>query len=155
VDASVSLHELEEQVMPAIDTLEREAARLKREMQQLARSTAFQTHAVRTQEAAGEDGSDEEEGCPYDEDITEVTRTDEESSAGHFLQLDSTDLAPELSLLMGSLPLLSSTAPGIPVTRVLISSGSNAEQSATGDFDTQSSGEESTVVRSVLARLPK
>jgi hypothetical protein len=40
VEASVSLHDLEEHVMPAIDGLQREAAQLRREMRQAARATA-------------------------------------------------------------------------------------------------------------------
>lgn len=40
MEASVSLHDLEEHVMPAIDGLEREAAQLRREMRQVARATA-------------------------------------------------------------------------------------------------------------------
>jgi hypothetical protein len=173
VDASVSLHELEEQVMPAIDTLEKEAARLKREMQQLARATASKTqlrrgetpaaHAERTVGVLEGDDDYQSEEDEEEEDAVEGDRQDVPCDAGVFA---GRNMSPELSLLVGS--LLSSAPPsgatGIPMARVLLSAGQPAPITAgpiiTAIDEDDASAEDAAskqrgepLVKSVSARL--
>ena len=144
VDASVSLHELEEQVMPAIDGLEMEAARLKREVQELARraASAPRTHArggsvcAKPSEAKeSERGSDSEEEAS-DGDIpprASVEGSGFFSPGGKDYALEGlcglSDLSMsggELSLLMGMQTLMGAacapqvSAVGVPTARVII-----------------------------------
>ena len=135
VDASVSLHELEEQVMPAIDTLEQEAARLKREMQQLARQAAASGKAQERTTTT----TPERVEAPHSE--AEREEEDQVRLAGGgdaaVTWALPQELSPEFSLLMGMGSLLSGpsspaqlSATGMPMARVLISSMGGRHESA-------------------------
>lgn len=69
LEASVSLHDLEEHVMPAIDGLEREAAQLRKEIRQMARTTTVSKgglveagHGSGSAESSCRTGGEVEEG---------------------------------------------------------------------------------------------
>ena len=78
MDASVTLHELEEQVLPTLDALEQDTGRLQKEMQQLSRRLSDKkAHA-----ASNANVSDASEDS--DENIEEITRTEEDVAAIEF-----------------------------------------------------------------------
>jgi len=141
VDASVSLHELEEQVMPAIDGLEMEAARLKREVQELARraASAPRKHARGGSACANpsgaiesERGSDNEEASDAEVNVPAAGRgffspgTEDYALEGLCGLSDLSMPGGELSLLMGMQTLMGAgctptvSAVGIPTARVII-----------------------------------
>ena len=149
VEASVSLHELQEHVLPAIDNLEKEASRLKREMQSLGRqAAATQSHksapaTARAAKVLVPDSSMEEENYAdgrngkdaMDNEVDIEASDDAEDDAwDHHPQEHNQDrtgmgLPPDLTALMGSLIAggagsiyKQSGALGVPMARVVISS---------------------------------
>ena len=121
VDSTVSLHELEEQVMPAIDSLEEEAERLKQEVQTLARQASGAhasgtSHAVKKKafSAVGFHESDGEWQGSETEDSDK-----EEARPNMFPGI----LPKEISLIMGVKEMMgkaSSATIGIPTTKVVL-----------------------------------
>ena len=111
VESSVSLHELEEQVMPAIDSLEQGATKLNREMQQLARRVTR--------------GSEEVISADVNEEAPQPNfcRMMQQSEQASELRAGLAESLQDLQLLMG---LQNLVAPemggpvGIPTTHVVI-----------------------------------
>jgi len=143
VDASVSLHELEEQVMPAIDGLEMEAARLKREVQELARraASAPRKHARGGAACADPSGATESERGSDSEEASDAdVPLNVPGEGGGFFSPGTEDYTlkslcglsdmsmpgGELSLLMGMQTLMGAgcapkvSAVGVPTARVII-----------------------------------
>ena len=120
LDASVSLHELEEQVMPAIDRLEQEATRLKREMQQLARQTCAPTVHDAAPASALQAWGDPVET----EDSDDLPEEEDVSSDADDLPQEST---PDVSSVLMNMSLQALLQPSVPVvavptTKVLLTS---------------------------------
>ena len=177
VDASVSLHELEEQVMPAIDALEQEAGRMKRDMQLLARAAALPT-AKRAAApcpqghgpAEDEDGEGNEKVSEPDREGTWEDEEEDEVNVHSGGPRVASDIPPEISLLMGMGSLLTSSprlqpgAAGMPVARVLISTGQGSQsrhqlgpvvsELAENSSEDASLAGDGGAVKSVLAQLP-
>ena len=140
VDASVSFHELEDQVMPAIASLEQEALRVKRDMQLLMRRTGPSRRGRSEQKQAVLDEPLQVESSVED-DYHHLSTDDKDSQGGaslpsdfyHHLSTDDKDsrggasLPTDFSLLMGMQTILgglstSVNVVGVPTTRVVIGS---------------------------------
>ena len=127
VDTSVSLHELEEQVMPAIDSLEQEAARLKREMQQMARKASTQSPLAKPpgkeMKLADKEAQERQLDLSDDDGDSAQESVDDESPA---------PAADDFPLLLGMGQCMAPPVPkigtvGVPVTRVVIQSNERRE----------------------------
>ena len=119
VDASVSFHELEDQVMPAIASLEQEALRVKRDMQLLMRRTGPSRRGRSEQKQVVLDEPLQVESS-VENDYHHLSTDDKDSRGGASLPTD-------FSLLMGMQTILgglstSVNVVGVPTTRVVIGS---------------------------------
>jgi hypothetical protein len=137
LEASVSLYELEEQVMPAIDSLEQETAKLQREMQTLTREAMRWPEEKRGARAA-RSPAEVAEACKEEPRGGDS----EELALGSFGDIADLSLP---SLLMGSLmagrPALS--AAGVSTARVLlVSSDAHAAPLLSTDARIESDCEE-------------
>ena len=131
VDASVSLEELQEQVIPAIKSLQTEAACLKRELQTLARKTAGEStsRSPEMQSAAPEraDYSESEEVEVFPEDASSMYTESEYEESKAML---GTPTVPDINAIMGTLCKQAvcgfhaqrggASSIGVPVARVVI-----------------------------------
>lgn len=150
VEASVSLHELEDDVMPALAALEEDSSRLKKQVQQLARTMTprgggrlpARAERAASAEILGDAGGDSNATV---ERAAVLRSSIGESDVGAFL---SGAALPDFSLLMSMNSLLAGShqqpgIAGIPMTRVLMRTPPRprAKELGTQDSDSQDDGE--------------